>query len=125
MAQQVGVVVAQHHAHAAPLFEKARQHHLRIAVRQFERKRKALGREVEIVNVIIDEVEEVAHLFIRRRLGKRRRPSERIVEPRQLLAVATIGLMTGDQRMGKAGRALRNQLQFLQGWRIGFEQRVG
>ena len=90
-----------------------------------EVQRHPLGHQVEIVDVVVDEMKEVADLLIGGGLGKGVRAAELVVEARELLAVAPIGLMAGDQGMHEAGGILDDQLQFLQARRIGIKNGIG
>ena len=105
-------------------FKEAGKDGVIVALAQAEAFRQFFCHHVEIVNVIIDEVEKVAHLFIGRGFGEGGGSAQTVIEARELFAVAPIGLMAGDQRVSEAGGVLHDQFQFLRGRGIGFEQRV-
>jgi len=96
-----------------------------VSTNDAEFARQSLGGHIERVDVVVDEMEEVSHLFVRRRLRPGGAATQRVVEARQLLGIAAIGLVRRDQRTGKARRILRHQLQLLQVGRIILEDRIG
>ena len=124
-AQRVVLQGAVRRPHAVPLFEMADQRGRKIAFGNAESGGQLLRGPVQLVDVVVDEVEEVAHLLVRRRLGEGCGAAERVVEGGELLGIAPVCLMRGDQRMGEAGRVLGDELQLLKVGAEGFEQRVG
>jgi hypothetical protein len=100
------------------------QDRCRVAFGNAEGLRQTLGCEIELMDVVVDEVEEVAHFLVSARLGDDAGAAQPVVEARELLGVAAIGLMRGDKRMGEAGRILRHQLQLLQAGRVSFENGI-
>lgn len=83
------------------------------------------SRDIELINVVVDEVKEVAHFLIWRRLGERGGASELVVEAGKLLAVSAISLVAGNQGTGKTRSVLGDQLQFLEVGLIAVEDGVG
>ena len=80
--------------------------------------------KVKLVDIVVDEVEEVAHLLVGRRLGRAAGAPQGGVEACEPLAAAAVGLVAGDQRVRQPRRVLGDELQFLQARRVGLEQRV-
>ena len=107
------------------LFEKGGQGRRRIAIGQAQLGCQPLGGQVDVVDIVVDEMEEIAHLLVGRRLREMACLAELVVEACELLAIAPVCLVAGDQRVSEAGRVLGDQFQFLQIRRIGVEDRVG
>ncbi|MCY1243319.1 hypothetical protein D9M72_563290 [compost metagenome] len=59
-----------HDPNAVTLFQIACQRRMIVAFAEPELARQPLGKHVDLVNVVVDEMKEVAHLFIRRGFDK-------------------------------------------------------
>ncbi|MNL65163.1 hypothetical protein D3C87_1894560 [compost metagenome] len=81
------------------LFEISDKGGMVVAFAKPELAGKSLGENIDVMDVVVDEMKEVADLLIGRRLHRRPAAADGIVDAGQLLAVAAIGLVTTDQRM--------------------------
>ena len=79
-----------------------------LTVRKTQTTGERLGGTVQIIDIVIDEMEEIAHFIIGAGLCSPRATTEALIQRRQLLAVALVGLMANDKRMGQAWGILRD-----------------
>ncbi|MNS70636.1 hypothetical protein D3C72_1039820 [compost metagenome] len=86
--------------------------------------RQLFGQKVDLGDVIVDEVEEIAHLLIGGSFHLRGSAAQPVIQLHQLLAVLAIGLMGAQQRMGKTRRVLGDQFQFLKARFVVHEERI-
>jgi hypothetical protein len=116
---------ADHHAHPVAALDVVGQ---RLeadtaAFRQILAQR--LASEVEFVNVVVDIVEEVADLFIGRRLAQCARAFQCLVEFGELVAGSAHGLMQRQEGTGKGRGVLHHQLDVGQRWLRPAGDRIG
>ena len=78
------------------------------ALRQFLAQR--LAGKIELMNIVVDIMEEVANLLVRRRIGKRTRTLQGFVKLGQLVARAPHRLMQRQEGAGKRRCVLHHQL---------------
>lgn len=124
-AHRVGVGGRLHRRDAVRAVEMVLERGAGVAAGNAEPPGERLGREVDVVDVVVDEVEEVAHFLVGRRLDRRAGAAQAVVEAGKLLGIAPVGLMRGDQRVGEGRRVVRDQLQVLKAWPERLEQRIG
>jgi len=115
--------IAAHHPHPVSALEEAGKRRKVLPLPELQLAGEAFRQHVDVVDIVVDEMEEVAHLVIGGRLVRGSSPKP-VVIAHQLFAVAAIGLVAGDQRMRQPRRVLGDELQFLQARRIGLEQGV-
>ena len=90
-----------------------RQRGAGVGLREIKLARQLFGHDIQRLEVVVDEMKEVAHLLIRSGLDQSPKALGATVHAGELFRCATVGVVGEDQRARDGGRVLRDELQLL------------